>query len=58
MKRAVLILKFNDADSFVNIEADRFSITEAHIIAYNGEDMVGIWRIETVISAHISTKEK
>lgn len=58
MKRAVLILKFNDADSFVNIEADRFSITENHIFAYNGDEMVGIWQIDIVVSAHISSKEK
>ena len=57
MKRAVLLLQFNEADSFANIEAEHFALTETHLLAYKDGNIVGAWLLSTVVSAHISTKE-
>ena len=57
MKRAVLLLNHGETDSFSNIEADHFSLTDTHLMAIKEGEIVGAWLLSTIISAHISIKE-
>ena len=53
MKRFIAIM--NDG-SFINTAADRMTIQENVIYAWDGENLVAVVDISAVISAHVSEK--
>lgn len=51
-----LIVYINGSEGFVNISADRMEKDEVFLYAYNGEKLVGIFDVGTVMSAYLSEK--
>ena len=47
------------SDSVCVIPADTLiaELNATHIYAYNGEKLVGMWRIDTVIDAHLTERK-
>ena len=58
MKRAIVIYQYNGTDNYVNICGDKLKIDNKTVIVYEGQEIVGIFNLENVISAHIASKEK
>ena len=56
MTRAIVNFKINDGLSYVNIEADRFEQTSTHLMVCKGNNIVGTFTWESVITAYISEK--
>lgn len=54
MKRVIVVYNYTGENAYANIVADRMEYTNTHIYVFNGEELVGIFKISNVIDAHIS----
>lgn len=52
-----LIVNIHGVDGFVNINADRIERDDVFLYAYNGEKLVGLFDIGTVMTAYLSEKK-
>ena len=54
-----MIAYIKTADSVCVIPADTliFEPNATHVYAYNGEKLVGMWRVDTVIDAHLTERK-
>lgn len=57
MNRAIIVLFCEKENEFINIEADRLEMTEDHLLAYNGEKLVGVFALTEVRDAHLTIKK-
>lgn len=51
-----LLVYVHGVDGFVNISADRIEKDDNFLIAYNGERLVGVFDLGTVMTAYLSEK--
>ena len=57
MSRAIIVLFCEKENEFINIEADRLTMTEDHLLAYNGDKLVGVFALTEIRDAHLTTKK-
>ena len=53
----IAYIKTIDSVCVVSAETLIIGLNATHICAYNGEKLVGMWRVDTVIDAHLTERK-